>query len=556
MPMQHRQSDVGAEPRRAAALMRACVLLTLVAAVRMVYLRWFCPYSLVEDEAQYWVWSRHLAGAYATKGPGIAWCIRGATTLFSSEDEWTVRSVAAFCAWMTGIAVAWLSWEGARTVRACVLGAACCQLVPVFQAAGLLATTDGPLLACWAWTALAVWKSVGADSRGKAMAWLALAGLALGAGTLCKHSMLLIVPGVGWWCWRGGRARPPAGWVWVIAALIFAACMTPMVLWNARHGWPNVAHLLGHIGVGTTHVAAESTVSWIARVARSLGNLASFVGVTLLAGGPVVLLGMMEAWNIVRHADIGRAGPWGKLMVVCAAPILLFYLAVSVVTPTEGNWAVAGFITLVPLAARRIDRALGRTSRERNLARGLWNAGVIVGVVCAVVTLRLDLLARVPVVGRWIPVGRFIGAREMGANVSTLVDALRNETGKEPFVVAHHYGRAAQLWYEYGRHAGVPVYCSSSVIDEGRSTPWDFWPEVSLRAPRRELLGRPAVAVGLQEDVWQHVFTRVVRAPDDGLLAGDRKLVHNGANNGRPSRPAFLVYDFRGIQPRTPRDDR
>ena len=47
-------------------------------AMRMAYLAWACPYTLIEDEAQYWEWSRRIDWSYYSKGPGIAWAIGAA----------------------------------------------------------------------------------------------------------------------------------------------------------------------------------------------------------------------------------------------------------------------------------------------------------------------------------------------------------------------------------------------------------------------------------------------------------------------------------------------
>src|SRR5271154_4825630 len=61
---------------------RACwrwLLATLVVSLtvlRIVYLFWFCPLDLVQDEAHYWDWSRHLDWSYYSKGPLVAWLIR------------------------------------------------------------------------------------------------------------------------------------------------------------------------------------------------------------------------------------------------------------------------------------------------------------------------------------------------------------------------------------------------------------------------------------------------------------------------------------------------
>jgi hypothetical protein len=121
----------------------------------------------------------------------------------------------------------------------------------------------------------------------------------------------------------------------------------------------------------------------------------------------------------------------------------------------------------------------------------------------------------------------------MGEHAGRLLDELRARTGKEPFIVANHYGRAAQLWYYM---PGRPrVYCSSGQMPGGRKTPWDYWPGMRFDdAP--DLLGRPGVAVGLTSGHWRQVFARVQRL---GTLEGDHKK----------SRPAFLCEDFAGVPP-------
>jgi hypothetical protein len=251
----------------------------------------------------------------------------------------------------------------------------------------------------------------------------------------------------------------------------------------------------------------------------------------------------------VRGAVRGRAEEQGaaSFRIALAAPVLIFYLLVSFTTQVEGNWPVAGFVTLVPLAAMRAARAGGVYPRGvMARSRWLWSAGVIVGVVVGVCALRLDALARIPGVGRLVPVGRFMGERERGAYARALLDDLRARTGKEPFIITHHYGRAGALWYStpgVGR-----TYCASGVLPGGRRTSWDDWRETDLRGPASEgLLGRPALAVGGDEEHWRMLFARVERAANDGRMPGDDRNRADGPYAGRPDRPAFWCEDFRGV---------
>jgi hypothetical protein len=266
-------------------------------------------------------------------------------------------------------------------------------------------------------------------------------------------------------------------------------------------------------------------------------------------GGPVVVLGLWEWVDHVRGVVRDRAGEGSvrSYLIALAAPVLIFYLLVSFTTQVEGNWPVAGFVTLVPLAAMRAARAGGVYPRGvMARSRWLWSAGVVVGVVAGVCALRLDVLAGVPGVGRLVPVGRFMGERERGVYARRLLDGLRDRTGKEPFIITHHYGRAAALWYST---PGVErTYCASSVLPRGRRTPWDDWRETDLRGPASEgLVGRPALAVGGDEEDWLAMFARVERAREDGRMPGDDRKRADGPYAGRPDRPAFLCEDFRGV---------
>src|SRR5437870_11106827 len=58
----------------------------------LAYLVCDCPLDLAPDEAHYWHWSRHLDWSYYSKGPLIAWLIRGSCELFG---ELSIRLVGS-----------------------------------------------------------------------------------------------------------------------------------------------------------------------------------------------------------------------------------------------------------------------------------------------------------------------------------------------------------------------------------------------------------------------------------------------------------------------------
>ena len=112
--------EVRGEPMKARAddsLRPALVLVGLVLLARIVYLLVFCRYDLVEDEAHYWLWSRHLDWSYYSKGPGIAWAIGLSTAIFG-HMEWAVRLPTA----IAGAIAARVCRTGARHRAAGVRG--------------------------------------------------------------------------------------------------------------------------------------------------------------------------------------------------------------------------------------------------------------------------------------------------------------------------------------------------------------------------------------------------------------------------------------------------
>ena len=514
----------------------AALLILLVTAARLLYLALLCPYTLIEDEANYWEWSRHLSLSYYTKGPGIAWTI-GAFTRVLGESEFAVRAVAAIAGAVAAAAVAGLTHDLTRSPRAALLAAAVFFLMPVFQALALITTIDGPFAACWAAAAWAAWRVA---TRATPGAVISLA-LALGIGLLYKYTMLLFLPGMLCVLWRH-RAPANLRAAWAVAgAAIVLALASPIILWNHEHGWPTLRHVIGHLGLagGDQAVRQGSGLGWVYKPQWTLG----YIGTQLAIAGPMLILAAAAA----RRAWHGRStdtAAWtrARFLLALGLPIFAVYLGVSLVTNPQGNWALAGFITLVPLAAMAVPWADSSQRVPVWKRPFLWharNAVIIVGLVTGLGMLRLDLLTRIPGVGPLIPIWRATGADEMAAHMREIADSIKAETGEEPFFMALHYGRAAQLaFYLPGRPT---VYCTSSMMLNGRRNPYDYWPATDLRRIGAgpggfPLRGRNAVVNGASLEDWQPYFDRVVEV---GTLRGD----------GKKNRPSFRAYGFRGFPP-------
>lgn len=552
----------------------ALALIGLVTLARVLYLALVCPYHLVEDEAQYWVWAQYLDWSYYSKGPGVAWAIALSTAIFG-DAAWAVRLPTVLMSGLGAACVATLARDVARAAsardtnagpmitRAALYAAACVLLAPALQMTGILMTIDGPYVACWAAACLCAWRAMA--SRGGWWVWLGLGG-AIALGFVFKYTILLLVPGLVVFGVLARRqlATVPMWKAKAAAALIVGLSgLAPVLVWNSQRGWPTVKHLLGHLGMagGDMPTAAAGGA---ARDGWSPTWSIELLGMQAGMYGPWLVLGAwaaVRAWRRRPRAGAGSgdepAGAWmaQAFLICCAAPIVLFYLGVSLIAEPEGNWPMAGNITLMALGAvlaaqcvtrARAARDAGRApDRDGRGFRWMWRAGAWYAAVAAVLlhfavpiadalnrlsqttamrTMFQQVLDREP---RPIVLGRLIGAREMAVDVSRLLDGLRAGGSAEPFVITQHYGRASQLIYENRGGRPVDVLCGMAYTG-GRRSQYDLWTHTSLSRP--DLRGRDAVILSNDRpdvlEAWGRMFERVepaVGLGPDGRLAGEHK---------------------------------
>ncbi len=536
-----------------AASWRATLLLVAgLTLFRLAYLALWCPYTLVEDEAHYWEWSRHLGLSYYTKGPGIAWTIFGGTQV-GGATEFGVRFGAPIFLGILSLAAAGLATDITRDKRAGFAAAACINLSWMFQFGGILMTIDVPYCAMWTLAAWAAWRAL-ARASGPA---LVLCGLCLGIGFLFKYTALLLLPGlfIFAWSWRRELSLPRKLPLWIALALAgFIVGVLPVIIWNQREGWPTVRHLLGHLGVQGGDMTPNPKQHW-----SPLWPL-EFIMMNLGLHGPIIGIAASTALWSRKIANRSRQGEavephqasvaptlMGRMFLVwCALPLLVFYFGVTFFTDGEGNWTAAAYTTLAALAGigaiEGLDEVRVRMAtwnalpmprpkwgffnrHPENPRQIFWHIAIIAGLIAGLAMLRLDLLGKIPVLDKIVPVGRLTSARPQAQDADKRLEAL----GPGAFVMAQHYGRASQLAFYMKNHP--IVRCSSSAMG-GRPTQYDYWPQTSLADPA--LLGHDALLIGASAGEWSIAFEHVEEA---GILAGDHKR----------NRPVFIGRNFKGF---------
>jgi len=287
-------------------------------------------WPLSGDEAHYWEWSRRLDWSYYSKGPLVAYLI-ALSTRFGAHTEFWVRLPAVLLGTVTAIVAYGLTLRIFRSDRAAFLSVVLLSVMPLYAIGAVLMTIDAPFVFCWglAWLCLSRVRP-----RDGELAWYG-AGAAFGLGLLSKYTMFMLVPCVVLWLAASPRLRH-----WFRrrepyeALLLGLLIFSPVVVWNARHGWYSARHVLIQAGGSDprsllTHLAGAPEF-----LATQFGVVSPFLFILLF-------LATSWAWRegVRRDRD-------DLLLLACAsAPVFLFFQAWSFVTKVQANWAAHAYLT-------------------------------------------------------------------------------------------------------------------------------------------------------------------------------------------------------------------
>ncbi|HVZ94920.1 MAG TPA: glycosyltransferase family 39 protein, partial [Phycisphaerales bacterium] len=403
-------------------------------------------------------------------------------------------------------------------------------LIPAYQATGLLMTIDGPYVACWVLACLCAWRWWETDSSAGAIRWSAALGAALGVGFLFKYTILLLIPGLVLFAWAMRRRKEEAprsrsGFFATAVGVacctvVFAAVISPVIIWNAREGWPTVAHLLGHVGAAGGDRPDLAAEKWSYDPKWTLELVGSQIG---FVGPMLALMGLALRRGFARSADEVFRGA-ARLGLWAGAPILAFYFVLTFFAEGEANWPIAGYAAMIAPAAVLV----ARSRPLKNPVRGLWHWSIGYGLATGIGLMLIVPASHLPVVGKYVPLHRFSGWRDTAMKVYEVAEASPADGSEsEPFVIARRYDATARLaFYMPGRPS---VFCAGPYMGDRKSS-YDFFPDTDLHA--KELIGRRAVLVGASAEQWAEVF-RFERV--EAREAGAGRAVYVGVGYGGPA---------------------
>ena len=389
------------EPGGAAASLRLPVarsytiaMLAGVAVITGLRLIWLAlqPADLYPDEAQYWVWSQHLALGYFSKPPLVAWLIALTTGLFG-DREFAVRLSAPL---LHAAAAIFVYGIGARLYdrRVGLWSALAYASLPGVSVSAFVISTDAPLLLFWA---AALYAFVRTREEGGWGWWLAV-GLASGLGLLSKYAMAYwILSALGFVLLFPGERRclRPLLMATGLAVLIYS----PNLWWNYSNGFVSYLHTRDNAALAGPLFHPEAFVEFFVSQLGVFGPLL-FAGLILIVAVPGAL-----------------TEPRARLLAFFALPTLAMMMAVSFLSRAHANWAaptyVSATVLVVAWALRRGWRKLIAISIALHL--------VVVGLLFTARETLAALDFELPAL--YDPLSRVRGWRELGADVGKALAA-------------------------------------------------------------------------------------------------------------------------------------
>ena len=413
-------------PRGVAALILATFVARLLFAASL---------GLGIDESYMVAAGRKLQLSYFDHPPLAWWMAWGAAHLTGSESAVVVRLpfIALFPL------TTFLMYRVSAVLfdpEAGLWAAVVLTLAPVLGiTAGTWVLPDGPLFAALLGFLLCLIVSLRSDGRAAWGWWLAV-GVCAGLALCSKYSAVLTLIGA-----AAFLLTEPVSRRWLthphpyVAGGLSLLIFSPVLVWNAKHGWVSFAFQGGRAG-GRLH---------------PLGPLLALAGqaVFLLPWiwVPLLWCGIAAAWR--GPSDRER---W--LLICLAAPPIVVFTAAALWGKTLFHWTAPGYLMLLPLLGEAIARHRGVSRLTR-----IWLAGtaifVLLGLAFVGIEVRFDWLSSVA--------KRSGFSRDPNLEVVDWT-SLRSEFERRGFLGRPGLVVAALKWHEAGKidyalGGRIPVIC-------------------------------------------------------------------------------------------------
>lgn len=322
-------------------------LLILVSA--LLRLGWAASVELGNDEAYHYLFATHLDWSYFDHPPMLALVERlgiGLSGGVASAFGLRLGFILLFAGstWLLARLTERFYGPRAGWLAAFALNVTAYHSVAV----GTFVLPDGPLLFFWLLTLDRL--AVALDSGGRLGPWLGV-GLAWGAAMLSKYHAVFLPMGTMLYLVLDPRARfwlrRPGPYVAIVVGLVL---FSPVIWWNATHGWASFAFQGGR-ALGGLRFRPDTLVAAV------LGQ--AFYLFPWVWGSLVLILVRQgrrcyEELRAGQESEAGTQSAWADRFLLCQAifPLSVF-LAVACTRSVLPHWTLVAFLSLFPLLGRK-----------------------------------------------------------------------------------------------------------------------------------------------------------------------------------------------------------
>ncbi len=421
---------------------RFIIILSSVTAIRLVIIAFI---GLINDEAYYWVWSRHPSLSYYDHPPMIAWVIRVFTGVLGSSP-FTIHLVGLL--FITSFTVILYAWAKEMfSARDALWGTVTVLFTPLFFLGGSVLTPDAILSFFWVITLYAVFRAL--KSR-KHFYWY-WAGIAAGLGAITKYSIFFLPAAVflylifsnenRWWL----KKKEP-----YISFLLMVVIFAPVLVWNARNDWVSF----------TFHLVSRHNVYF------SAGRFLRFIVSQMVHISPVAYIYCWISFFLLFLKGFKNKDWISRYLFFMSFPLVAGFSLSTFYTDALSHWPVFGYVGgLIAIPAIIKSR-----NKNKVLVTNIVLSVVIITVFAGQVIYPFFSIKK-------DPTNDVHGWSEVGKQTTKIYSTLPDES----FLLCARYETGGQLSFAVRKE----VY----VLHPGRVTAFNFWQK------EKELMGKDALYV-------------------------------------------------------------
>lgn len=311
-----------------------------VIVVIMIRLVLVFTMGLMPQDAYYYFYSEHISLSYFDHPPMVAWMLKSFSLLFGKSVV-GVKLTDFIITGLTVLAFYKLArnfFEGFMLERSIYL----LLSTMMISILSLVTTPDVPLLLFWTLSVLFFYKAV---EDNQVSDWV-LAGLMSGFAFDSKYTAAILWVGLfGYLISQPEKRKLLRNYKPYLAVLIFILTISPVLIWNIQHDWLSI------------RFQSSQRVGDIAQGNIELKNFFGNIGTQLFILLPVLYIFVLYGlYRVTRHFFQSRFQPDPSKWFLWwfSAPLILGFMAISIVYWVKLNWTMPAYITGILLAVHFI----------------------------------------------------------------------------------------------------------------------------------------------------------------------------------------------------------